>query len=121
MNYLDKTITIKSIIEWKLHWLYCDIAHSKEKENLTQKESSINAAIQLLQQSHNKFYTLLWEMKIIADADCRQDIQNELKSLEKYIQYENEYNALRGKILELYRKSQDTQFKVVSGSINDLL
>lgn len=47
------------------------------------------------------------------DADSELDILSELKDTGKYIQYKDEYNSIVGKILELYRKNQDSHFKVL--------
>jgi hypothetical protein len=121
MRYLNKQTTYAEILSWKLHWLYCDLSHSKEKENLSQKENSINDAIQLLHRSKQNFNRLLWDIKTIVDADSEQDILAELKGTEKYIKYENEYNSIVGKILKLYRKNQDSHFKVLVETLTNLL
>jgi hypothetical protein len=112
MKYLNKQTTYAKVFSWRIHWLYCDLSHSEELKNLTSSESSIQNAIALLNKNSQNFNRLIWEIETILDC-YSEDVLEELKTMEEYIRYKDEYQFFANRIIEFTQQNMENNLKTI--------
>lgn len=102
MTTLDTTITLKELIDWRLHWLCCDLEHAAAHpphSNVLEQQAS------LIKYSRGARERLMWEVNTIYDYPTNLD--KEVRALPNWSRFDEAVNKLCADLRNTHLKEAD--------------
>ena len=119
MSLLKTPTTFEDQVNWKLHWLTCNLDNFRK---LNTAYKSIDGAFALLHTTQTKFFELISETTITVDFDINQsDVLKEVQKLEKFQFFQESFNLLLDSTVAQQKKADAENLNKMMESINSKL
>lgn len=125
MEYLQKSFTMKQILHWRLHWLYCDVSnlidkikHDAPNYNGGNTKERIEGYAQSMQDIYTKMRNVVWETSTMIDCDYyHSDVTKEMKAMDKYVELMETIDIAR----LLIKECMDKQLSIDKNNLDEAL
>jgi hypothetical protein len=102
MTTLDTTLTLKELIDWRLHWLCCDLEHATSHpphSNVLEKQAS------LIKHSRGARKRLMWEINTIYGHPT--NLIDDIRALPNWSRFDEAVNKLCADVHKMHLKEAD--------------